>query len=190
MSVMVLAHPRPGDELRDPLGQSRTEALMELQSARARAWAMTSFPAGTVQPRSGGLADVISDPGLIGADDVFVVVTPELATWSADLGRAALDDLRAGCALSVGPIFDGGLYLLAATGAGLRLLGAGARGDAAADRVDLSGPAVLATLLGLAERAGIEVGLLRTERGLRSADDVRALLVDPLCDEELRGLLG
>jgi hypothetical protein len=180
MSVMVLAHPRPGDELRDPLGQSRTEALMELQSARARAWAMTSFPAGTVQPRSGGLADVISDPGLIGADDVFVVVTPELATWSADLGRAALDDLRAGCALSVGPIFDGGL----------RLLGAGARGDAAADRVDLSGPAVLATLLGLAERAGIEVGLLRTERGLRSADDVRALLVDPLCDEELRGLLG
>jgi hypothetical protein len=44
--------------------------------------------------------------------------------------------------------------------------------------------------LGLAERAGIEVGLLRTERGLRSADDVRALLVDPLCDEELRRLLS
>jgi hypothetical protein len=187
-SVIALARPRPGDELRDALGGSRADALAQLQSARAQAWATASFPAETVALRRGGLADVIGDPDVIGPDDVLVVVAPELATWRADLGRAALADLRAGCALSIGPVFDGGLYLLAATGVGLELLRD--RGDGAVGAVDLTGSAVLASLVELAERAGIEVGLLQTERGLRSADDVRALLADPLCDTELRRLLG
>jgi hypothetical protein len=189
LSVVVLARRRLGGDLLDTLGASRADALAELQFTRAQTWATAAFPAETVALRSGGLADVIGGTGSIGPDDVLVVVTPELTSWRADLGSAALDDLRAGCALSIGPIFDGGLYLLAATGAGLELLRGGGEGDAAGDGVDLTGPAAMATLVGVAERAGIEVGLLQTERGLRAAGDVRALMADPLCDVELRRLL-
>ena len=41
-----------------------------------------------------------------------------------------------------------------------------------------------------AREAGLEVGLLRAERGLRRPDDVRALLADPLTDRELREILS
>jgi hypothetical protein len=40
-----------------------------------------------------------------------------------------------------------------------------------------------------AREADLEVGLLRTERGLRQPEDLRALLADPLTDPEIRGLL-
>ena len=111
-----------------------------------------------MQLRAGGFVELIRETGQIGLDDVLVVVAPELASWRADLGPAALDDLRAGCALSIGPIFDGGLYLLAATGAGLRLVRDGSGDDADGDGADLTGPAAMAKLIGLAERTGIEVG--------------------------------
>jgi hypothetical protein len=200
LSVVVLARPGAGagaeagagtgEDLLDALGGARADALVQLQFARARDWATATFPAEAVQLRSGGLTDVISGLDWIGPDDLLVVVTPELGAWRADIGHAALEDLRAGCALSIGPIFDGGLYLLATTGAGLELLRGGGGADAAGDGVDLTGPSAMAALVGIAERAGIEVGLLQTERGLRSAGDVRALLADPLCDEELRKLLN
>jgi hypothetical protein len=40
-----------------------------------------------------------------------------------------------------------------------------------------------------ANSAGIEVGLLRAERGLHSLEDMRAAVADPLLDPELRDLL-
>ena len=210
VTVVVLAGSRPGEELRETLGESRCEALVALQLARALAWASECLPAATVARSPGGFTELIGGPsslgegdtGAIEEGDMLVAVAPELARWRADLARAAVDDLRAGCALSIGPIFDGGLYLLAATAAGLALLRDGDRngggdgdevggGDGAdAGAIDLTGPAAMAALVALAERTGIEVGLLRTERGLRSAGDVRARLADPLCDAELRRLLG
>jgi hypothetical protein len=45
-------------------------------------------------------------------------------------------------------------------------------------------------LIELTVRDELEVGLLRTQRGLRTPADVRALLADPMTDDELRGLLG
>jgi hypothetical protein len=39
-------------------------------------------------------------------------------------------------------------------------------------------------------QAGLEVGLLRAERGLRRPDDVSAALADPLVDPQLRAALG
>ena len=33
--------------------------------------------------------------------------------WLPETAAAALDDLAAGCAVSIGPVFDGALYLLA-----------------------------------------------------------------------------
>jgi hypothetical protein len=44
-------------------------------------------------------------------------------------------------------------------------------------------------VLGAINEAGVAVGLLRAERGLRRPADVRAALADPLLDAELRALL-
>ena len=42
-----------------------------------------------------------------------LVVWPELPVWLPETAAAALDDLAAGCPVSIGPVFDGALYLLA-----------------------------------------------------------------------------
>jgi len=78
-------------------------------------------------------------------------------------------------------VFDGGFYLLALARPLPALF------DLPADTwrsADAMGTALVA-----AHSAGAEVGLLRTERGLRSPADVAAALADPLLDAELRGLL-
>jgi hypothetical protein len=41
-----------------------------------------------------------------------------------------------------------------------------------------------------AQEAGIEIGLLRVERGLVTAADARAALIDPLTPPEVVALLG
>ena len=44
--------------------------------------------------------------------------------------------------------------------------------------------------LAAARDAGLEIGLLRTERGLQRPDDVRAALADPLLPPDLRRILN
>ena len=48
----------------------------------------------------------------------------------------------------------------------------------------------MTTALGAAQLEGLQAGLLRAERGLRSPGDVRAALADPLLDAELAALLA
>jgi glycosyltransferase A (GT-A) superfamily protein (DUF2064 family) len=118
----------------------------------------------------------------VAPDGPTLVVWPELPVWLPETGTAALDDLAAGCAVSIGPVFDGALYLLALAEPIPELLALGERpwqGVQAIDRV-----------FGVVEGRQLEVGLLRAERGLRRPGDVRALRADPLTDGELRGLLG
>ncbi len=79
-------------------------------------------------------------------------------------------------------MFEGGAYLVA-----LRASDPAVR-DAMVD-LAFSGRTVMAALVGRVSEAGWEAGMLRTERALRDAADVRAVLVDPLTDGELRGLL-
>jgi glycosyltransferase A (GT-A) superfamily protein (DUF2064 family) len=116
-----------------------------------------------------------------GGGGPLLIVWPELPRWRPELGAAAVADLRDGCELSVGPVFDGGFYMLALA----RLLPAlfELQGDTwrSAD--------AMGTALAAAHSAGAEIGLLRTERGLRNPHDVRAALADPLLDLELRRLL-
>jgi glycosyltransferase A (GT-A) superfamily protein (DUF2064 family) len=116
-----------------------------------------------------------------GGGGPLLIVWPELPRCRPELGAAAVADLREGCGLSVGPVFDGGFYLLALARPLPALF------DLPADTwrsADAMGTALVA-----AHSAGAEVGLLRTERGLRSPADVAAALADPLLDAELRGLL-
>ena len=95
---------------------------------------------------------------------VLLVLHADVPGLSPALARAALADLEAGCALSVGPTFDGGFYL------------------AAGEEPEL----------GFAEvrERGLHVGLLRAERALRTRGDAEALLADPLCDAAVRRALN
>ena len=102
--------------------------------------------------------------------------------WLPETGAAALDDLAAGCAVSIGPVFDGALYLLALAEPIPELLALGER--------PWHGVQAMAEVFGVVEQRKLEVGLLRAERGLRRPSDVRALLADPLTDAEWRDMLS
>lgn len=111
----------------------------------------------------------------------LLVVWPELPHWRPDHDASALGDLADGCDLSVGPVFDGGFYMLALARPVPELF-------ALPDHV-WRGPEAMGLALGAAHAAGLQVGLLRAERGLRREADVRAALADPLLDDELAALL-
>lgn len=110
-----------------------------------------------------------------------LVAWPELPRWRTAHAAGALDDLRAGCDVSVGPVFDGGFYLVALARPVPALL------DGPDDA--WRGPEAMGRALAAAHDAGLKAGLLRAERGLRREADVRAALADPLLDPELAAVL-
>ena len=182
VAVVLLAGGEPG-EPGEALGGDRAAAVQRLMVDRARAWAVAGF--GEAAVRTLAVDDLAVGEVLRTADPdrPLLAVVPALAMWRPELVTDVLEDLRCGCAMSVGPVFDGGFYLLAVAEPGSELVRSfGAR--EARDR-----DAMIALVAG-AEREGAELGLLRTERGLRRDADVRATLADPLCDPELRGLLA
>ncbi len=107
----------------------------------------------------------------------LLIAWPELAVWRPVHGDGALGDLADGCGASVGPLFDGGFYLLALAESLPALL-------------ELPrGPDAMNRAFTAALEAELQIGLLRAERGLRTAADVAAALADPLLDADLRDLL-
>jgi glycosyltransferase A (GT-A) superfamily protein (DUF2064 family) len=97
---------------------------------------------------------------------------PRLGRWHAE---ATLEDLAEGADAAIGPTLDGGVYLLALAAEQPALLAA----------VPEGGQAVMAA----AGQAGLEIGLLRPEHAVRTTDDRRALLADPLLPAEVRAAL-
>jgi len=136
------------------------------------------FPQNGAGP-SGRLANASARAFASGHGPVLIV-WPELPRWRPEHAAGALADLVAGCDVSLGPVFDGGFYLIALS----RPLALFALPTPAWRTPDAIGAAFLA-----AQESGLELGLLRAERGLRSPEDVRAAVADPLLDPELRGLL-
>lgn len=204
-------------ELARLLPGERYRALEHLLVHRALAWAAEVAPgrvlaAVSVSGPGGGVRELLADsvaevlplagggtpgrageggPGEVGTaiaaafsttTGPLLVVWPELPCWRAPHAAAALGDLDAGCGVSVGPVFDGGLYLMALARPVPELL----------ERVDdsWSGAEAMGLALAAAHETGLEVGLLRAERGLRRQADLRAALADPLLDGELAGVLG
>ncbi|HEY3775337.1 MAG TPA: hypothetical protein VGL69_20190 [Solirubrobacteraceae bacterium] len=204
--VLVLgAGAGPGQGLVEALGTERAAAVRALLVRRAGEWAEGAFGAEAVELVTSGsfAAAFATDPAGPGGGagpggeagpggaagpaghtvgGPVVAIAPELPVWHPELAAAGLGDLQDGCALALAPIFDRGLYLLA-------IADPSADGMAALATLDLAGPGGMTDLIGLAQREGWEVGLLRAERGLRRERDVRALLADPLTDPELRALL-
>jgi uncharacterized protein len=194
-------------ELAQLLGRSRYVRLEQLLIERASAWAaavapgrvhVACEPAGgesVLRPLVGEGVAMFAQAGggvsqrlhaavqhlFAGADGPVLVAWPDLPHWRSAHTAGVLGDLRAGCDVSVGPVFDGGFYLLALARPVPELFELGDE--------EWRSPGSMGRLLGVAHEAGLLAGLLRAERGMRRPADVRAVLADPLLDAELRRLL-
>lgn len=187
-TVLVMA-PRSGTAaLAERLGEERAHVLAALLRDRALAAAEAVAP-GAVQGFAGGdVRGALTQAATEGVwplpDDPgpLLMVWPDLSRWRPAHLDAALSDLADGCDLAVGPVFDGGFYLLGLAHPMPGLL------ELADDA--WHSPDAMAMTLAVAARGGVEAGLLRAERALRTPGDVAAALADPLLDNELRGLLA
>ena len=194
-------------ELAELLGLAGYAQLERILLARAAAWAaavapgavhVAFEPAGaepSLAPLVGEVAQRFALAGegasrRVGAaaerlfefgEGPVLIVWPELPRWRPEHAAGALADLADGCDVSVGPVFDGGFYLVAL-----------ARFTPAVFELPDDGwrhPEAMGQMLTAAHLAGLDAGLLRAERALRRAADVRAFLADPLVDDELREVL-
>jgi uncharacterized protein len=194
-------------ELAGLLGPARYVRLEQLLLARAAAWAAEVAPGGVhvafepdgaessvrslvrpgaelfAQAGEGASQRVTAAAQRVCAagDGPLLIAWPELPRWRPEHAAGALGDLADGCDVAVGPVFDGGFYLLAL-----------ARFAPAVFELPADGwrhPEAMGQMLAAAHRAGLDAGLLRAERALRRPADVRAELADPLLDDELRGVL-
>jgi glycosyltransferase A (GT-A) superfamily protein (DUF2064 family) len=101
----------------------------------------------------------------------LLVVWPDLPRLRPEHAAAALDDLEAGCDLVLGPVIGGGLYMVGIGRPQPKLF--------SLPEQAWRGPDVMTMGLAAARDAGLEVGILRTERALHRPGDLRAALADP-----------
>jgi glycosyltransferase A (GT-A) superfamily protein (DUF2064 family) len=211
-AVLVMARaPRPETArpaLEPLLGPARCAELQAALVARACAWAAEVAPGAVhvgYEPADAGpelrslLGPDVSlfpqnGPGISGrlaqasarlfahGDGPVLIIWPDLAHWRRDHAVAALGDLSAGCDVALGPEFDGGFYMIG--------LAHPVRALFQLPEQAWRSPDAMSAAIVAARQADLEVGLLRTERGLRRPEDVRALLADPLTDREIRQLLS
>jgi uncharacterized protein len=210
-AVLIMAHaPRAGEDpggLGVLLGTDRLAQVRRVLLARAIDWASGVAPGSVhvayepsgaraelrgllglgvnVFPQNGaGVTGVLVNASVLalgGGDGPLLIAWPELARWRTEHASAALTDLSDGYELSVGPVFDGGFYLIALARPLAALFGL--------PDATWGSPDSMMIVLGAAHTAGVAGGMLRAERALRSPGDVRAALADPLLDPELRELL-
>ena len=111
----------------------------------------------------------------------LLVVWPDLPQLRPEHAGSALDDLRSGCDLVLGPAIDGGLYLVGLARPQPKLFGLPEHA--------WRSPDVMTMGVAAATEAGLEIGILRSERALHRPADVRAALADPLLPEGLAKIL-
>ncbi len=114
------------------------------------------------------------------ASGPLLIVWPDLPQLRGDHAAAALDDLRAGYDVVLGPVIDGGFYLIGMPRPLPRLF--------ALPEQTWRSPDVMALAVAAA-RHGSQVGLLRVERALHRPADVRAALADPLLPQPVGRVL-
>lgn len=176
-TVLLLDAVPDGSRLEQALGAQRGFQVRTLLSARAETWAR-SVTDDVLRPQAGESLSAVASRAFAAGGGPLLIARPELAVWRPLHGQSALSDLADGCGVAIGPMFDGGFYLV-----GLA--------EPRPELLELRhGPDALNQAFAAAHAAGIEVGLLRTERGLRSTADVAAAVADPLLDEELRAILS
>jgi glycosyltransferase A (GT-A) superfamily protein (DUF2064 family) len=209
-AVLIMARaPRPGEVRRALEPVLGRDGCLELQAAliaQAAAWgrklgagvlAVAHDPpdAGAelrrlvgadavVFPQNGeGIAGRLADASarvLARARGPLLIVWPDLPRLRVAHATGALDDLAAGCDVVLGPVIDGGLYLVGLARPLPELFALPER----TWRNDVMGVALTAI-----RDVGFEVGILRAERALHRPGDVRAALADPLLPAEMAAIL-
>ena len=111
----------------------------------------------------------------------LLIVWPDLPAFRPAHAFATFDDLHAGCDLVLGPVIDGGLYLIGFSKPLPSLF-------TLSEQV-WRNPDVMAMTVAAVREAGLEIGLLRAERALHRPADVRAALADPMLPEAIRRVL-
>lgn len=137
-------------------------------------------------PQSGdGIADRVQNAAarvFKHHDGPLLVAWPDLPQLRAEHASAALGDLDAGCDVTFGPVIDGGFYLIG--------IGRPLPELFALPEQDWRSPDVMVIGLAAAREAGLQIGVLRAERGLHRPADVRAVLADPLLRPEFGRILA
>ncbi len=110
-----------------------------------------------------------------------LIVWPTLPRWRPEHASWTLEDLAAGCDVVLGPVIDGGFYLIGLARPRPELF--------ALPEQAWRSPDVMTIAVGAARDAGLEVGILRAERGLQRPTDLRAMLADPLLASMPAGML-
>lgn len=211
-AVLVMARaPRPGDvrrALEPMIGATRCAALQAALITQTVAWAREVAPGAVYvahdPPDAGGEMRALTGPGVIHLPQkgdgiaarvadatarvfakhsgALLMVWPDLPRLRPDHASAALEDLAAGCDLSLGPVIDGGFYLVAMPGPLPQLY--------ELPEQAWRSPDAITARLAAARESGMELGLVRTERALHRPADLRAALADPLLAPDLQRILG
>jgi hypothetical protein len=181
MAPADASSPEEDAELERLLGRERLAELRASLLSRAAVWAREITP-DALHLVDGGdrLSDAI-DRAFATHDGPLLVVWPSFPQLRSEHAAAALGDLQAGCDVVLGPVIDGGLYLLGLARPLPSLLALGE------DR--WQDPDVMTIGFSAARDAGLEVGILRAERALRRPGDIKAALADPLLPDEISRLL-
>jgi glycosyltransferase A (GT-A) superfamily protein (DUF2064 family) len=139
----------------------------------------------TVFPQNGdGIAGRLADAAarvFARSHGPLIVVWPDLPQLRHQHAKSALDDLRAGCDVVLGPAMDGGLYMLAIGRPLPKLF--------SLPETAWRSPDVMTIGLAAARHAGLDVGILRPERALHRPADIRAAVADPLLPEKFARIL-
>jgi uncharacterized protein len=142
-------------------------------------------PRATLFPQNGeGIAARVSDAAarvFTQGERPLLIVWPDLPRLRPEHAAAALEDLEAGCDVVLGPVVDGGLYLIGIAHPVPKLF--------ALPEQSWRGRDVMMIALSAVREAGLELGILRAERALHRPADVRAALADPLLPDGLAKIL-
>jgi hypothetical protein len=180
-AVLLVEETAPAPELEGLIGSASAEAVQAELLARTTVWAhelpTRSFHA--IAPDA-ALPDSI-DSIFARVGGPLLVVWPRLPRLGPEHARGALEDLEEGSDLVFGPLVEGGFYLFGLSRPAPDVLALLKEGFETVPGT----PGALAA----AADAGLELGYLRPERGLRSQADVEAALADPLTPERLRQIL-
>jgi uncharacterized protein len=129
---------------------------------------------------AGRLADAAARVFARGTGPVLIV-WPDLPRLRTEHASAALDDMNAGCDVTLGPVIDGGFYLISLARPLPRLF--------ALPEQTWRSPDAMTVAIAAARDVGLEIGLLRAERALNRPADVRAALADPTLPEQVARVL-